>query len=781
MKSKLGIEHCFVWPWLPPVGRGDRPSTSGGHFLDQKAVSASWLTLERFTALLASLLLIMFPGVVLGWKTFFHHDYLVFGYPLANFHCECFWRGEVPFWNPLSNCGLPFMAQWNTLTLYPGALVYLLLPMPWSLNLFCLLHLILAGAGAFLLTCHWTDNRLAAGIAGLCFALNGFSQCCLVWPNTIAAVGWSPWLILLAQKAVRIGRRRILLAALAGTMQMLTGACELIIFTWLIAGAVVLADLVGERKDIARRIARFVAFGALVATMTAVQLLPFFELLQASQRGIGYGATGYSMPADGWGNLLVPLFGTSESRYGVFFQPTQNWTTSYYAGIGVVAFAVCAWRSGHRPRMILLCALALVGLLCASGNNGWLYPFLRRTFPMLGFMNFPVKFVVLTVFCLPLLAAAGAASLAQLPLEKTRRVMIAVASVLGALVLGLIVFEKAFPAPGTRWEVTLWNGCSRLAFLVATMVVFHRSLKAVLGRSRMMLQAATLLLVGLDCITLAPNQNPVMNSSILAPGLPHEEFEPMPRMGAGRAFLDSKTYETMSKSGLADSTAHIIALRLMLHMNCNLLDGIAKIDGFFPLYLRDMASLKELFGKASPEKSTGAFDFASVMYCPDHDRHLAWRKRKTALPLIIGGQTAVYADGSDAMRRFFATNFIPWETVILPKSAQTATTDTAQVVISGTQFSNNRIDFIANASGPALVTIGQAFHRNWRAFVDGRPAPLLRANCAFQAIEVPPGEHRVRLAYHDHMFLGGAILSILVLLFSALAWLRQTPPSQPLL
>ena len=54
---------------------------------------------------------------------------------------ESFWRGEMPLWNPYNNCGLPFLAQWNTLALYPGSLFYLLLPLSWALGVFCLLHL----------------------------------------------------------------------------------------------------------------------------------------------------------------------------------------------------------------------------------------------------------------------------------------------------------------------------------------------------------------------------------------------------------------------------------------------------------------------------------------------------------------------------------------------------------------------------------------------------------------------------------------------------------------
>ena len=102
------------------------------------------ITPGRFAALLALLILACFPQVVLGLETFYYVDYGQFGLPLAVHHRESFWRGEVPLWNPLNNCGVPFLAQWNTMTLYPLSLIYLLFPLPWSLALFCLGHLHLA-------------------------------------------------------------------------------------------------------------------------------------------------------------------------------------------------------------------------------------------------------------------------------------------------------------------------------------------------------------------------------------------------------------------------------------------------------------------------------------------------------------------------------------------------------------------------------------------------------------------------------------------------------------
>jgi len=107
------------------------------------------LTPRRFACFLGLMIFAAFPEVLLGSKTFVVRDFGFFAYPLAYFQRECFWHGQLPFWNPYNNCGVPFLAQWNTMPLYPPSLIYLALPLTWSLSLFCLLHLFFAGMGMY--------------------------------------------------------------------------------------------------------------------------------------------------------------------------------------------------------------------------------------------------------------------------------------------------------------------------------------------------------------------------------------------------------------------------------------------------------------------------------------------------------------------------------------------------------------------------------------------------------------------------------------------------------
>src|SRR5204863_1069964 len=181
---------------------------------------------------------------LLGMESFYSRHYGALAYPNIVFQREFFWRGGFPFWNPYSNCGQPFLAQWGTMALYPFSLIYLLLPLPWSLSLFCFAHVWLGGFGMYLLVRRWTETDFAAALAGTIYVFNGIMFASFVWPNYLVTLGWMPFVVLLAERAWRESGRWVVGTSLVAALQMLAGAPELILFTWLIVGVLFLCDAV---------------------------------------------------------------------------------------------------------------------------------------------------------------------------------------------------------------------------------------------------------------------------------------------------------------------------------------------------------------------------------------------------------------------------------------------------------------------------------------------------------------------------------------------------------
>ena len=711
-----------------------------------------------------------FPDVLFGGKSFVIRDFGIFTYPNAFFQRESFWHGEIPLWNPLNNCGIPFLAQWNTAALYPLSLLYILLPFTWGLNLFLLLHLFFAGFGMYLLASQWTKNRLAAAIAGIAFVFNGLTLNCLMWTSNLASLAWMPWVVLVVEQAWSLGGgRRVILAALAGAIQMLAGAPEIIVFTWLVLFTLWIGKLATHKHARLRIFARVILVIAIVSLLSAAQLLPFLDLLAHSDRSSAYGTSIWAIPLWGWANLFVPLFHCYKAPLGVYFQPQQDWTSSYYLGVGVLTLGLSAIVLAKKPRVWLLTGFAIFGFVVALGDQGMLYPWLLKFCPALGFMRYPIKFIFLTVFAVPLLAAFTIASFRNTgtpSLGKQSCWLLSLMILSIIIILGILWHARLYPFPYEQWAVLLHNGLFRVAFLMlifGTVLICGRIQNLRLG---MITGLLLLIFVWLDVVTHAPRQNPAVETSVFTPGLLTQRLNPIPQLGEARIFMTKQSHDIFYRSELTDLYKGYIGCRCALLGDCNILDNIPVPDGFYSLYVREQRGIfNQFFLSPTNAFPTGFADFLGISYFSDPEKVLAWQFRPTHLPFYTIGPKPVFVALSNTPAFLLQTNFDPRQIVYLPLEARDLLTASNQThgEIRAANVTAHRLDFEVEADAPAVLVLSQTYYHPWRAYVDDKPTQLWRANYAFQALEVPAGSHHVKLLYHDRQFYLGVIISMTTL------------------
>lgn len=795
------------------------------------SIADEWFTPGRFVVLLAVALFAAFPEVVLGSHTFYYRDFGHFAYPLAHYHRECFWRGEVPLWNPYTSCGLPHLAQWNTMCLYPGALLYLLGPMPWALGLFSLAHLMLAGAGAYRLAHHWTGSRFAASVGGLAFAFNGFTLHAVMWPNNVAALAWAPWLWLQVARLSKVelrapppnsrhwnvellGGRTLLLAALVGAMQMLTGAPEVILFTWAIAVPLALVGAIANSQfsiaNLKFPLLRLTALVLLVTLLSAAQLLPFLDLLRHSHRTAAYDDNLYAMPLWGWANFFVPLFRMTPDRLGVFTHLDQQWTSSYYPGLGVLALAALAvWRR-REPRVWLLAAVAVLGVWLAMGKQAFLLDWLKAVCPPLGFIRFPIKYVLLTLMVLPFLAALALAERrsptrresSPSPNESHAEQLEAEPAVVqnqsqvfslldfgivlgafGLVVLGAYhnsgILKFFHGIHGDELDSALAQAFSasrqlQALGLVALGWMFLR--KATSVRASVAARLAFLAVLAFNILTHTPRQNPTVITQAYEPGVAKFSTT-MPRLGEGRAMVSRDMEGFMAHAQNADALNYCIGARRAMFANWNLLDDVPKVNGFFSLFPRELSDTWWLlYGRDRPFPERFA-DFLGTTRISSGEVLFTWTHRTNALPLVTAGPEPVFADSAQTLRELSNPGFDPAGNVFLPKEllavslATNASAITRARVLS-TRWEAHALQLEVEANAPVWVVIAQTYYHPWKAFIGERELPIRRANHAFQAVEIPAGRHLLKLRYVDHAFTFGVCVSLATLAAVLLALVR---------
>ncbi|MBN2506574.1 MAG: hypothetical protein JXQ71_07760 [Verrucomicrobia bacterium] len=766
------------------LSNASEPTEAGsGRSRADTACTDAAFTPVRLGLVLLVILAVAFPGVILGTRVLVYRDAGVLAYPFAWFQQASFWRGELPLWNPLSHCGVPFLAQWGT-NLYPLALIYLLGPLPWSLGYFNLAHLVLAGLGMHWLARQWVGSRFAATVAGVAYVVSGVMFSCHIWPNYVAALGWMPWVVGGVQRGWREGGRWLVFGAGLGGLQMLCGVPELILFTWVVLGVLWLGDLRTPGPARAGMAARFPGMVLLVAGLAAVQLLPFVDLLWHSQRDTGFGTSKWAMPLWGWGNLLVPLLHYAQTPQGPWFQTGQEFLTSYYLGAGVLVLAVWAVCRVRCRQVGLLAGLAGLGLILALGERGWVFGWIREAIPLVGVARYPIKFVLLTAFAAPLLAAWA---VRELQTRQPAAAGLRGLRIVGGVALGgmaaILWAARQYPMEYDRWDTTAWNALGRAGLLAATLALAPLLARPVRPRRRMLAHAGLLAVLAIDGLTHVPLPAPTLPVSALAPGLWQRDADlPPPRHGQSRALITPEAERRLLHSGVRDPLADYLGKRLAEWSNLNLLDQVPKVNGAATLQLREQKQVEQLIYGPTHRASAGLLDFLAVSHVSSPDNPAAWvlRTNPGDSALATCGQQPVFANADDTLQALTVGEFNPRRVVYLPPEARPAisVTHPTRCAIVASNYSFQRLDLEVVAEEASLVVIAQTHYHPWQATVDGQRAPLWRANHAFQALEVPAGRHRVRLVYRDVRLLQGGLLTALTLVVcAALGWRSRSAPS----
>jgi len=177
------------------------------------------------------------------------------------------------------------------------------------------------------------------------------------------------------------------------------------------------------------------------------------------------------------------------------------------------------------------------------------------------------------------------------------------------------------------------------------------------------------------------------------------------------------------------------------------------------------------------EPRTATFDTVTV----DPDFALTYSgdvkiyRNRRVLPRAFLVHRAVTADDETVIAALENPAFHPDETVYLALSQPwtgkpSPTANEGTVVIR--RYAPERIELDVSTRSSAYLVLTDSYYPGWRAWVDGQPAPILRADLLFRAVQVPAGEHHVRFAFQPSSLRWGALISLLTGL-AVLVWLAQ--------
>jgi hypothetical protein len=744
-------------------------------------------TASRFERLLPLLLvpvaLLTDPAAALPLRSYYFRDFATAFYPLRVLQSRELAAGRLPTWNPLVFEGT-FLAP----ELYPPDLLIVLGPGAAFVSWLLTAHLPLAALGAYWLARQLQASRAGAFVAGAVYALSGFTLSSLNLYLFLQALALAPFIAGLLRRAALQGGRSVVWAAAAVALGLSTYTVEFVGQAVLLGLALGLAAR--PPRQALPRVAGAVALGAGLA---GVPIVLVAGVLGETARGAGLGgdvALANSVaPVVLLQTLLPRLFGFPEAPAeafwgGRFFSKGLPYFLTLYLGPLTLGLAALGASRIERRARLALVALAGLGLLYALGDAGGLAPLVHRL-GLSGAFRFPSKALLLPQLALALAAGFGFGRVAE------ERGALARLAVLAALAAGVALAVFGLVAAGPAWLV-VWSGVlpafwpqltgvvGRDASIVVLLAAVVSGVAWLARRSVLSARQAAALVAALvvgDLARAGAGLNPQVDTRFYRP-LPELAALRLGELDGGRVFsygLDhSPAFRQLLRSGQPGLTLTSFFLhRQLLGPYANVLDGIEaaeanEITSFVPRerelqaehyepgragelvpWLRNagvtrVLSLDPLQGGglvALGRVDAGPAGVAIHVYGLD-----AWPRGSLAC------RATWVASRDEALAFPYRDGFDPWRDVALEgqpgpggEGAPPATCARGEARRTASSAAEERYSVESGASAYLVVRASHA--RGWKAWVDGAPTPVLRANGKHRAVAVPAGAHEVLLRY----------------------------------
>jgi Bacterial membrane protein YfhO len=738
------------------------------------------------------------PAAAIPRLSYYFRDFTLTFCPLRLLSASEMAQGRWPGWNPYVNEGTFLLPS-----LYPLDLLHVLWPTPVGVSWLLTLHFPMAALGFYALARALGTGRLGAFSGASAYALGGLAVSSLNLYVFFQALALAPWLILTLVRAAERGGRALVGAAVVFALALSTLAVEFV------AQAVLLGIAIGAFPPLRRSAPRVGAALLLGVGLGALPIALVVGLLPETARAGGFDAAragSYSVhPLTLLQTVISGLFGSLRAPLerwwgGRFFSDGFPYFFSIYLGpaaLGIAAAGLDPLRC--RKRGWVLLALAGLGLWYSLGPWGGLAPALAPL-PLVRWFRFPSKALFTPYLVTCLLVAFGADRLRRGGGWRLVRGAAVITALAAALVAAGALFGQELlgrwlalsPAVTNVFHHALPKDCgwTLLAASLAGVIASLASSRALRG------EWASLLLTALAVADLAragAGVNPQVSPAFFDL-LPETRSLGLDRPDGGRTFSYGVRRSPQFRAFLeahAPGTglwAFFVNRQTLFPFN-NVLDRIETAEGtdrtsFLPnapvLGERDydpdrVASILPILRNAGVSRIVsidplGSPDLRLLSAAPAGPPGL--RLRVYALSATwprayVACRVRVVARRREALLAPFAAGFDPAVDVALERTGLATCHETS---VRRLERRGGRVAaYEVESDGPGYLVTRDSFARGWRARIDGRPTPVVRADGKHRAVAIEAGTHEVTFTYEPPgMLVGltittGALLTALAL------------------
>lgn len=716
-------------------------------------------------------------------------------YLWKEFAAKQFLSGNFPLWNHYTFSGQPLAANFQSSVYYPLNIFYFFTDSRNAWILLITIQPFLAGLFMYLAIKSFKLSNISALFGSIAFMFSSYLITWLENGNVSQSYLWLPLTVYAINKFFdKFKIRYLLILTISFALSILAGHPQTVIYI-LITTLIYFTFKLFENKLSFKYFIYYLGSVSLSLLLSSIQLLPTISFYKVSPIHLPFAQGVFD-------RSILPLQNLTTFFASDFFgHPATNnfWSASYgdftpYFGVLPLVFALWGIFRLIKNKFIIFATLTSVFFVIASLNGPITFLIKQFQIPLIDATS-PSRFLSITIFFLIIISAFGLSDFIEnLKSEKYLKTFLKFIAVLFpvyALMWGFTFLGKIVLQPHSTWQINLSVTQHNLILPTAMflfipfIVITHLLLKRLKYFNENLLKNGIITVIFLSTLI-----GGIYYSNKFLPAAPKKFIFPDHPIvtwiknnaginrfyGSGTAHIDYNFPTNFQAFGIEGYDT------LRLERYAQLL--ASSFDGKIPqTYLRsdavvpdgnntykkrlfDLLGVKYLLDKednpkTNPDWHYERFQGDNVKGLIQYDKFQVYN-REDVLPRVFTSTSYIVAKSDDEIiNNLYNPNF-DLKTIILEQPPNLPITGSLEniKVPQIINYHPNKTVFKTNNDSNTILFLSDAYLKDWKAYVDNKEVPLMRADYTFRAIAVPQGEHLIKFEYLPNSFRYGLYLTV---------------------
>ena len=718
---------------------------------------------------------LFFMEIILQQK-FFWEDFIYQYYPFRNFAAVSLSQGVLPFWNPYTFGGMPFLADIQTAFFYPLHLLLTVFVQENQLHFayleyLLIFHYFMAGVFSYYMARSLDLNKWASILCGITFMFCGFMVTHAIHETMIIQFTYMPLIFMFYNKSLNTCELKYtFLTGLFMGIAILCGHPQISLYTFFTLLLFGLYQMFFKFKENGYKINLFIVrFSAIVAVpfilgimIGAVQLLPTMKLSELSIRS----EMSYEESLDGSLNYrsLITLF--SPKFFGTFNAEKSGieywghvggrtksylyWESCVYIGLSALVFGILAIFALWKQRIIkFLAVMSVFSILFILGDNFILYKLFYSFVPGFNVFRGIGRFGLVFAFSFSILGAYGFDYFMNNPDSEKIKKFIKSFIVLIALFFMVFVLYQAgfFKGIAAAYDNSEVYDNSTIQLLKTVVILSALFSLVILFKKKIITQKVCLFLFIVITVTDLYVFGSQHNTS---PGNIGEFYQNRPAVDIIHREYQQDLFRIISRSK---------ENLFVFDQNKGMVDFLFMLDGYNPLNLKN---------RFPPRRVNDLMNVRYFAVVHPETRKLRLDVNETCLPRVWMSYYPIIESSLEGISKILEDPTLDVQQKVIIDKEPEISIDTnlwglGSNLVYLTDYAINEITLNVETNQNGILVLSEVSYPNWKVFVDGAEKPMLRCYHALRGVALEEGKHTVVFKYIDRDFQLGAIITLFAL------------------